>query len=267
MSSGERSRAYPAITLDEAIEAASKFREELGTGPHDRGTIAKALGHSSLTGSAARKIGAMNHYGLLNRSKSQYELSDLADRIALYRDDDERDAAIREALGEPALFKSIIDRFQPEGQIPRQLSNILARDFGILPAVKDDVTKTFLRSAEFAGVIDSEGRFLNPATSPRQRDVPAEKEEETSENRTENRNEKQAVRPSKPVEQGNISAEGEPTDEIQRFVIALSPGRKAVLTVPAELTPRDVELIRMQVRLLEFQAGISDGGESKAKLD
>lgn len=83
MNAKNRSRAYPALDLREAVGALRKLLKTNGSEKSDRDTIAQALGHSNgSSGIAGRKIAALMHFGLLEKSAEGYRLTELARHIS-----------------------------------------------------------------------------------------------------------------------------------------------------------------------------------------
>src|SRR3989338_11202328 len=115
----DRSVAYPGVPLSEAIGFTSKLRDSLGRGPYSREEAAKALGHSQLTGPAARKVAALVHYGLLERSGNTYSQSQLAQDILKPLSDEQKETSIRRAAVAPRLFQKLCQRF--DGQALRSV--------------------------------------------------------------------------------------------------------------------------------------------------
>lgn len=147
----ERSVAYPGITIEKAIELSDKLSAELGKGPYSRSEAARGIGHSKLSGPAARKIAALVHYGLLERSGNTYGQSLLAQEIISPVNEEERLAAIVKAVKNPKLFFSLLQQFQGQA-LPTMLGNILIRK-GISASVSEEVANTFRESLKSSGLL------------------------------------------------------------------------------------------------------------------
>lgn len=156
----DRSVAYPGVLLSEAIDLTSKLRDALGKGPYSREEAAKALGHSKLTGPAARKVAALVHYGLLERSGNTYSQSQLAQDILKPVSDELRNAAIKKAALQPKLFQKLCHKFGGQA-LPSMLQNILIRE-GISEAAADDVVRIFTETMLFAELLVN-GVLAKPA--------------------------------------------------------------------------------------------------------
>ncbi|MBI2196266.1 hypothetical protein HYU45_01495 [Candidatus Daviesbacteria bacterium] len=149
-----RSSAYPAVSLDEAIELVGMLRNQLGKGPYDRESAAKAIGYKGVNGASAQKIAALAHFGLLTRSGNAYSQSVLADSILLSTSEQERKNSIIQASKTPKLYKLLIEKFSGSA-LPGLLVNILIREYKISEKVADQVAKDFKKSIEFSGLLQN----------------------------------------------------------------------------------------------------------------
>ncbi len=147
----ERSTAYPAIPLGEAVEYSKKLIAAYPKSQFDRASAAVSMGYATLSGASAPKVAALVHYGLLERKGNAYKNSDLAEQILHYTTEEEKNAAILEAAKHPKLFESLISEYSGRA-VPPTLNNILVRQFGIGRKVADTVVQTFKDSLEFAGL-------------------------------------------------------------------------------------------------------------------
>ena len=163
-----RSKAYPAIDLNEALKKTDKINENFGlSGAYNRETMATGMGYGSLSGTASRTIAALVQYGLLDRTKDQYRLSSLAKRYLTPVEDDDIEQATREAAIKPSLFQDIYNKFG--GQIiPKQFVNRLINEFGIQQNAAPDVERIFKTTMEVAGILKSNGilETIAPSSSP-----------------------------------------------------------------------------------------------------
>src|SRR4051812_35475783 len=103
----ERSRRYPAASVRDAIAYLEQIHVGIGTTPVSRETMVQALGHSSVNGASKAKLAVLSHFGLLDREGERYRISELGIRIVIPRSDAERDAAIVDAVRQPALFQEL----------------------------------------------------------------------------------------------------------------------------------------------------------------
>jgi len=230
----ERSRAYPGVALNDCVVAIQQIKRSLGAGEFDRGTIARALGLAEPT--VTRPVAAMAHFGLLDKIGGNYRVSSLG-KVLADPLDDELEPALRDALYRPTLYAEVLKAYEPEGRLPERLATVLHRNFGIAANASELASRILVKSAQLAGVIDDGLRFIREAKD--ERSVPAT-----------------AVEPSSVTPNADDSAL--PNDRIpdgsqQRFLFRLSGGKYASLSVPGEITARDISIIRKQIELLEMQ--------------
>jgi len=149
----ERSRAYPAITLSDALTRITRLSDNLGiNGQYNRETVATGMGYGSLSGKASRAVAALAHFGLLVRNKELYSFSALSRKYLLPNDDEDQAVAARAAALTPKLFAEIYQTFK--GQvIPKQFSNRLINGFGIQPKAAPEVERIFRATMTTAGLL------------------------------------------------------------------------------------------------------------------
>jgi hypothetical protein len=184
---------------------------------------------------AARKIAALVHYGLMDRSAGRYRLSALGQRLLAFPlGSPEMLSARRSALERPVLFRSILDRFRLEGHISSSLAEVLATDFGITVKASFDAADIFLRSARFAKILANDGRLLGGD-----------------------------------LLQGQEGAEGanlfHPDVEQKRFEVLLPDRKSAWLEIPTNMNRKDVTALAQSLETLLGQLslylGLRDGAE------
>lgn len=147
----ERSTAYPAVPLKEAVELSGKLINAYGKSPFSRDLAVQAIGYKTITGTSAPKVAALVHYGLLERGSNTYKNTALAGRITDFTSEEDRDKALIVAVMAPKLFASLIGEYSGKA-IPGLLKNILVSQYKINRKVAENVAETFKESAEFAGV-------------------------------------------------------------------------------------------------------------------
>lgn len=250
----ERSKAYPGCALEDCVRFVGMIKKALGRGTHDRESLAKAMGFSTVSGAVSPKIAALVHFGLMERTGAGYELSELSRSITDFLDDGERRRAIREAFALPTLYQEIIAKFEPDGKIPSQLATHLHRFHGITDAASAQAAEIFISSGRYAGALDefnnitrSELHEAKAMSEPLAAIQPAEIS--------------QVIPPSiPPVQQPPtpISVPAQTPSGHQRFEFSITQARTVVLVVPSDLNAKDIKIIRKQIELLELQAGIGD---------
>ncbi len=225
----ERGVQYPGDHLEGTIQLLEKYRSAIGLGVASRETVAEALGYRGISGTSARRIGSMTHYGLLERSGAgAYKVSDLGKKLLMPRTDAERSEAIVEAAKRPKLFAILFEKYS-DNALPSLLPNLLVREHGVAASVADAAAKTFRETAEFAGLLQN-GILKSSAAI---RGVEAINSENTD--------------VEKPA------GEGAPLREIrvaasaseQDYTVALDgTGRIANIRLPVPVTTKDIRRIR-----------------------
>jgi len=163
-----RSRAYPILDLREACAILTGKLAGLGDSTLDRNALAEILGYASGSGGvAARKVGCLVQYGMLERKDGHYKMSRLGHRLqSLTAGTEEFLRVSGIALERPVLFNSVLARYRPQGRVPEDLARVLTEHYGITARASKDAEGVFIRSALFAKVLDVEGRFLEDSSSP-----------------------------------------------------------------------------------------------------
>ncbi len=165
----ERSTAYPAISLENAIKYSEKLILAYPRHDFDRESAAKAMGFKSISGASAPKVAALVHYGLLGRKGNAYKNSDLAERICNFVDEQEKKDAILEAVMRPKLFNALINDYADRA-IPSTLNSVLIRQYKISRKVANDAVQTFKDSVEFAGIYQNGVLKSSPGELPQKVD-------------------------------------------------------------------------------------------------
>ncbi|MFA5130175.1 MAG: hypothetical protein WC477_04660 [Patescibacteria group bacterium] len=147
-----RSHAYPSLNLERAIGLMEKLTKQLGKGPYNRESVAGGLGFKNISGASASAIGALTHFGLLERNGGSYKRSELTERILSPTSDEEKRIGIIDALNAPTLYSSLIKKYNNQA-LPLLLNNILQREYGILQTASTRAVQVFRESAEYAGIL------------------------------------------------------------------------------------------------------------------
>lgn len=243
MAGRERSRAYPRYSLGELVAAAARIQQELGRGYHDSDSIATALGLAPRSGSALSRIGALGQYGLLDKTREGYALSDRATAVNAPRDEKERADAIREAALAPRIYREIYEKYRPDGKLPGALTNILIRDYGVVAQAANRASHVMRDSLRFADVIDEEGAFTQLESAGGLQPSAVEQPDDAT------------LGSDHPAPAESRHASSQPTHE---FRFALPRGRQIVLAVPQDMTDRDIDILEKQLDVLRMLVDTSD---------
>ena len=222
--SRKRSRPYPRRSLKECLDFL-QIVDDAGAVDVDEEVLVKALGLS--TANSHRFTGLVSsskQFVLLTVADKRYSLTERGKRCLHPSERGEREQVIVEAFSSPKLYQELIekygDRRLPEKQM---LANILYRGHGIESKASSKATELFIDSAEFAGLLASNGRLSRPLDSgiietPADTPLPAPESQLLQE-------------------------------DVQTAKFALSTGM-AQVTVPANITKKDADRLKMLIDLL-----------------
>ncbi len=163
----QRSCAYPLYPLSEAVQFAKRISDSLGQGPFSRLSLSKGIGYSSFSGAASGKIGALVHFGLLDRAHASYGLTALALEILAYPAEASLPAIARAAV-RPALFEKLCRRFEGKS-LPLDLAALLETEFGITAKASPRAVFNFTQTMEFAGILKNNMLAMDSAFSREQK--------------------------------------------------------------------------------------------------
>jgi hypothetical protein len=212
-----RSPGYPSIPLDQAIDIARKIFEHNRQNAIDREAAAKDLGYAGMTGSSAKTLADLIHFGLIERAgKGGVRVTDTAVRIMHPKNQEEKRSALLSAAYSPDLFNMIREQW-PDGFVSENsLRSYLMREgfssFAIAPVLKS-YQKTYA--------------FLQQEDATESHSEPAQSERESVA-------EEQSSPPGRSSVGRVVSIAGAPATGALGEVIASSPRREGVSLVDGE---------------------------------
>ena len=151
---------FPYADLESAIELAQTIHSKAGTSC-EVGELAAWMGQSATGGTFRTRLGAARMFGLIESSQGRTTLTQLG-RDVLEGSGSERSARVTAFLN-VELFRVMYDQYKgnalpPPPAIERQMEQL-----GVSPKQKERARQTFMKSAQYAGFIDSAtGRFVKP---------------------------------------------------------------------------------------------------------
>ena len=235
----ERSALYPAVALNECIEFI-ELVNKLGGRKVALTSIADAVGVSTTTYSFKAKISSSKQFGLIKSAGGAVELSDTAKRLLYPTDDISTKELLLQCLMPAPLYRKLIERYDDQA-VPTEerLGNILLQEYSITRSAKDIAAKKFLASVEHAGILQNGVLILNPNSDEgdgeRQDVVP---KDQTASN-IDSGNEKQyAVA----TQAKGLQTEG------YHFAIPTLSGATAQVTIPKEITAKDLDYILLYIQ-------------------
>lgn len=240
--SRHKSPNAPAYSLQDCQEDARRIFRIEGQAPLSRESVAEHLGLASHSGPFNRKLSSLRQYGLLDPTGKDFRVSDIFLRIDQPFDENDRRRALREALGRPAIFQSLLAHYENSG-LPSDvnLTNQLLLKYRFTKKNAETVAKAFLESCRLAGLF--QGRFppfpMPPALSP----APSSSYAPSLDS---------PPVPPRKVLQSNSVVMGDGPSSLCRQEIPLGLGRRAIVELPEDISAEEIAKI---VRVLQALSG------------
>jgi hypothetical protein len=145
----ERSAAYPAISIEEALEfVAEVYKNFPGGQSISREDVAAVL--KKREAYIHRDVAAAAHYGLLIRLKGNYQVSDLFKTYKLHLTEAEKQACLLQAFVTPKLYRDLVEKHDGHA-IPAELKTHLVRFHNIAEKAAPEVAEGFIANARVVG--------------------------------------------------------------------------------------------------------------------
>ena len=251
----ERSAAYPAISIDEAVRFVSEVYKNFRNTPAKRDDILAIIESAD-----TRYIAASAYYSLLSREKDFYQVTPIYKSISSPLSETEKRVALLQAFESPKFNKELIDKFDGD-IIPKELTIHLSRFHRITEDAAPLASEIFITNAKICDVIDSQNRLVFQKTFDRLKSGGVSYAEVTTEenNFTENVQPQQIfenvqpvnIKPNilqQPIHQQLLLDEGTNDEKLK---IRLTEGKIAYLHYPISITKKDIGIIRKQLDVLE----------------
>lgn len=151
-----RSPRAPRYSLSEAVKYVARIYDGVHRSAIDAGTAYQLMGFAGKSGTSATALGSVRQFGLVEGVGDRTRVTDLALRILEPASPDELHEALREALHQPAVFRSILERF--EGRIPtanEPIRAFLIRDMGFGKQGAEDCISALRTSIKELGDVSS----------------------------------------------------------------------------------------------------------------
>lgn len=154
-----RSPAYPAISLEKAIQRARLVHDAEGTYKVPVSSVVSKWGYSSLNGPASLTVSALKKFGLFddegNKAERTVAVTDLAVRILKHPNPEERQAAIREAALCPSIHMEMWEQYGTKLPSDETLEWRLTRDRGFTQTGAREFVREWRETMTFAGLGDT----------------------------------------------------------------------------------------------------------------
>ena len=171
--SRHRSPNYPAVSLEEAVERASKLYATDRKAGAPLEIALKHMGFSGKHGKSMMVASALKKYGLVEDVAGRLVPTQRAvEIIVLPKEDDRRLQALREAALSPEINRELFDKFQEDGFPPDDtLASELVAYMGFNPAVVNNFVRDFKATMDFASLTGHVEVPVKPETESRMNPV------------------------------------------------------------------------------------------------
>lgn len=253
----ERSAAYPAISIEEAIRFIESIAKNFPGSPFiNRDDIAAVL--KTKPHNIHRDIAAAAHYGLLKRQKDSYQVTDLYKTISNPISEAEKAKCLLEVFGFPKLYQELLTKHDGH-VIPPELKTHLIRFHKIAEKAAQEVADTFISNARYVGAANEHNILSYKQNLLKATTGGIEYAEVIPPDNSGN------LHPDNqkpPPLGGNAGEEGKPPAHDQLFLnemnnqeklkIRLSEGKFAYLIYPLNLNSKDIIILNKQIELLQI---------------
>ncbi|MHC1720130.1 MAG: hypothetical protein AB9844_05505 [Clostridiaceae bacterium] len=230
-----KSKEYPAVTLNQAIDFINKLKEYPMGKPISYDIAAKTVGVSTSTKSFKYTISAAKQFGLISTSAGNtLSFLEPAKKIVYPTGDESIIVALKlQCFCNPKLYMDLIKEYQGKSLPPQNiLENLLVSAYGIAPNAKSVAAKTFIDTANEVGAVQSGILNLNIEQNYNENSEPYETQSNVS--------------LTSPV--GEFATKSDEFDA--PLTIPFGDTRKAILYMPIDATKDDAEYVQAMITLM-----------------
>ncbi|VIO77011.1 hypothetical protein [Bradyrhizobium ivorense] len=167
---------FPYTDLESAVEVAKTINVKAGSSC-DVEELAAWMGQSATGGTFRTRIGAAKMFGLIEGAQGRVTLTPLGHDVL--DNSGVAPGARVSAFLNVELFNAMYEQFKARTLPPPPAIERQVVELGVSPKQKDRARQTFMKSAQYAGFIDSAtGRFVKPGIVQREESAPEKREEE-----------------------------------------------------------------------------------------
>lgn len=257
-----RSTRYPRLSLKEAEElAVAAFR--LGPRNVAQDRLANALDYSRADNGAYRaKRASAGYFGLVEAAGTNH-LSVSEEWIQALHSENENELQVarQKAVQKPSLYKQLFDNYgnkmlPSKEWLERELQ--IHEHYGIKQVAIQEAVDVFLRSVEYAGLLD-DNKFLRLGDSVIA-ETATEASDETNKEANKDDDEDDGSDPLTRVQKQNQGDNQIIHEDLDRIEVRLPRGRKAYLLIPAPgiLSKADKERIKGYIDLILEEDELED---------
>lgn len=157
---GSRNRAFPAHTLEKALQVVQAIVDAGASRPMDRLLVAQAINRTPSSSEFRSILSSSLKYGLTEGTEKAdfIKPTPIGLQIAKPVTESERQAALLRAVNTPPLFQRVYAHFNKQ-RLPRAdfFKNILERQFDVDESHADEVANLIHENARYVGVLQKMG--------------------------------------------------------------------------------------------------------------
>jgi len=148
-----RSPNYPAENLEAAVRRVQKLWDQDREAGSTVETAASHMGFNKAHGDAMSVLAGLKKFGLVEMRNDRVYVTKRAINILLFPESERGQAALKEAVLLPQIYRELFNRFKGTG-LPsdKTLRAELIADSGFNPKAVDTFLKDFRKSLEYAGI-------------------------------------------------------------------------------------------------------------------
>lgn len=241
---------YPRASFRSALELAQAV-QALG-GKTTPEVCADKLNRSAGSGGFNSIVAAAVKFGLIKQTKGFLEVMPIVKSIKLAYDEDEKTRYYAEAFLTPPVFKNLVERFAGEVLPIDVLAKMLAKEFDVDMNASSAIAKQFIEGAKFAGILGANNEVSKLEGADNEaREVEVEEVPQLQLPYYEEQRKARALEAIQDVPKSNYELIN--TDsERRKSQISLTGKRMAELSVPTDITAKDIDIIKLHLDALRL---------------
>ncbi|RZK01353.1 MAG: hypothetical protein EOO43_24795 [Flavobacterium sp.] len=250
----DRSAAYPARSIEDSLRLVGEIYKNFRNAFARRNDIVDLIENTH-----PRHIAAATHYGLLNREKDSYQVTELYKTIAINGlDEREIKLSLLKAFGAPTLNQELIEKFDGDS-IPNALVAHLSRFHRITEDAAPLAAEVFLKNAKYCGILDDNNvlnykrnllRLENPAAVSSEQPLVNDKVNSATDTILDAIFKEDLVAQAKASETPTALLPEMINEE--RVKVRLTGKKFAYLIFPLDITKTDIQILKKEIEQLEL---------------
>jgi len=241
----------PLLSFEEVIELTKITYTKAGYN-NSLDALSRITGNSSSSSTFIKKIQALRNFGVFYFDKSNYNLTEIGEKIAKPESFDEQAEAIVQAFLKQENLKKIWENFKGK-RLPQEefLENSIQKILGLPDELKQKWAEYFVEAGKYAGLLEERdlGSYQVLQSYVKTINNPTKVADDIK--ITEHINVQIENPESKPIksDQNNLSNENFGINSTK----IISENRKAYFMIPDQLTQQDIDALKVVLKGIELQ--------------